>query len=73
MPMPTILDLWRWRVTDPDTGRRYTTTHRMTEADARALDPGAERIPGTLEVREVPADPTVISTSAWQGKLPDVR
>jgi len=26
----------------------------MTEADARATDPGAERVPGSLEQRQVP-------------------
>lgn len=73
MPMPTILDLWRWSVTDPDTGRRYTTRHRMTEADARALDTAAERVPGTQELRPVPDDPGAVSTSGWMGKLADVR
>ena len=48
------LDLWRWRLTDPDTGRGYTTRHRMTDADALAQDPKAERGAGSLEQRQVP-------------------
>ena len=45
------LHLWRWRITD-DRGRRISTRHLMTEADALATDPTAERIPGTEEVRK---------------------
>ena len=49
--MQTII-LWRWRITD-DRGRRIETRHRMTEADALAQDPTAERIDGTEERRQV--------------------
>lgn len=52
--MKTI-DLWRWYATDPATGRRRATRHVMTEADALATDPGAERVLGSLEQRQVPA------------------
>lgn len=51
--MQTIT-LWRWRITD-DRGRRIETRHRMTEADALAQDPTAERIPGTEETRRARA------------------
>lgn len=51
--MKTI-DLWRWRITDPASGHRYTTRHRMTDADALALDPAAQRVEGSLEQRLVP-------------------
>lgn len=57
------LELWRWWVTDPERGVRYATRHRMTEADALALDPTAERVPGTLEVREVADDPETLRAS----------
>lgn len=63
-----ILELWRWRVTDPDTGRAYQTRHRMTEADAMLLDPRASRVPGSLEVRSVPEtteERCAAATSAW--------
>lgn len=37
--------LYFWRVIDPlRPGRRYTTRHRMTAAEAQALDPSAERV-----------------------------
>lgn len=49
--MQTIT-LWRWRITD-DRGRRVETRDRMTEADALATDPQAERIAGTGETRQV--------------------
>lgn len=51
--MPTI-HLWRWRLTSEITGRRYSSRWVMSEADALALDPTAERLPHSLEVREVP-------------------
>lgn len=65
LAMQTI-ELYRWRVTDPATGSRYTTRHLMTEADAKATDPAAELVPGTREVRPVLEDPFEASTSAWQ-------
>jgi hypothetical protein len=51
------IELWRWRVTDPVTGRVYRTLHRMTAADALAIDPKAQRIEHTLELRTVPDGP----------------
>lgn len=48
------IDLYQWWVTDPASGRRYKTRHRMTEADALATDPAAERVPGSLETRLAP-------------------
>lgn len=51
--MPTIT-LHRWIVTGRD-GKRRPTRHLMTAADALATDRTAEQIPGTAEVRHVPA------------------
>lgn len=51
------IELYRWRLTSPITGRRYTSGYLMTEADARELDPTAERVAGTQEDRQVPDDP----------------
>ena len=49
--------LYRWRVSDPlRPGRTYVTRHHMSEADALAMDPTAERDEGTLKVIERPAD-----------------
>ena len=60
------VDLYRWHLTDPESGRRYITRHRMTEADARAVDPAAVSLPGSLERRLVPSgvDEHQV-TSAW--------
>lgn len=48
--------LWQWRVLDPDRPwqRRYKTRHHMTESEALAMDPTAERVEGTLRVIEGP-------------------
>jgi hypothetical protein len=62
------LQRWRWRVTDPASGRRYVTRHHMTEADALATDPAAERVEGTLQVLEVADGPNLHSTSS--GRTP---
>lgn len=71
--MTHTIELWRWTITDPVTGRRRETRHLMIERDALMEDPTAERLDGTLEVRELPDDLLQMNTSAWQGKLPDVR
>lgn len=51
--MKTI-DLWRWLITDPATGRRRATRYAMSEADALSTDPQAQRVPGSLEHRQAP-------------------
>ncbi len=51
------IELWRWRLTDPASGRTYNTRHVMTEADALALDPRAQRVEHTRELRSVPDGP----------------
>lgn len=62
---------WRWRILDPDRGRRYTPRCHMTEADALALDPTAERVDGTLQLLELPDSPAEHqSTSAWRAEPP---
>lgn len=48
------LDLYRWRVTDPVSRRRYITRYPLSEANARDFDPCAERIEGTHERIMVP-------------------
>lgn len=53
--MKTI-ELWRWRVRGPN-GRVHATRYAMTEADALQRDAAAVRVPGTRELREVPATP----------------
>lgn len=62
------LELWRWWVTDHERGVRYATRHVMSEADALALDPTAERVPGTMETREVASDAEQMRTSSIRPK-----
>jgi hypothetical protein len=47
-----VIDLYRWRVTDLVSGRRYITRYPMSEANAKDLDPKAERIAGSHERME---------------------
>lgn len=63
--MPTI-EQWKWRVYDPDRERHVKTSCHLSEADARTLDPDAERIEGTRRVLDVPDDLEAMRTSAWQ-------
>jgi hypothetical protein len=44
-----FIDLYRWRVTDKVSGRRYVTRYPMSEANALDLDPQAERVEGSHE------------------------
>jgi hypothetical protein len=48
------LELWRWRIHSPITGRLFTSRYAMTEADALVCDPLAARLPYSKEVRMVP-------------------
>ena len=50
-----LVEYWRWRYRDSKTGRVCRTLFQLTEAEARAL-PEAERIPGSMLLREVEAD-----------------
>jgi len=51
-PSPATVEYWQWRYRDASTGRVCRTTFRMTAEEA-AKYPQAERIDGTLLVREV--------------------
>lgn len=58
--------LYFWRVTDPlRPSRRYTTRHRMTAAEAQALDPSAERVEESCLVVTAPS----VATST-PGRVP---
>ena len=50
-----LLDYWFWTFTDPVTGQRRTTGWRMTAIDAQAY-PQAQRVPGTLQLRDSDMD-----------------
>lgn len=57
------LELHRWMVTDEVTGKRRATRYVMSREDALKLDPTAEPVPGTLELRAVPDDPTAMGAA----------
>ncbi len=49
-----IKEFWRWRLRSEITGRLYTSRYDMTEADAQATNPKAQRLPGSKQVQMVP-------------------
>jgi hypothetical protein len=65
-PMQHFIELWFWRVTDPVSQRRYVTRHRLNETDAIDLDPNAERVPGSMELRPVPEGSRALRSSSFQ-------
>lgn len=66
LPAMKTLELYRWWVTDPESGRRHATRHRMTREDALQVDPCAQVVAGSLELRDVMEDVWTVSTSSWQ-------
>lgn len=54
-PVRKLVEYWRWRYRDPKTGRVCRTLFQLTEAEAQNL-PDAERIPGSMLLREVDSD-----------------
>ena len=49
-----LVGYWRWRYRDPETGRICQTLFRLSERDAAKL-PQAQRIEGSMQLREVDA------------------
>lgn len=47
-----LVECWRWRFRDPASGRLCRTMYAISEEEARKF-PNAERLPGTLIMREV--------------------
>ena len=47
-----LVECWRWRFRDPGSGRMCRTMYAISEEEARKF-PQAERVPGTLIMREV--------------------
>ena len=50
--MMKLVECWRWRFRDPASGRVCRTMYAISEEEARKF-PQAERVPGTLIIREV--------------------
>jgi hypothetical protein len=67
--MPTI-EKWRWRLKASTTGKLYTTRHLMTEAEALAQDPAAERLPHSRVVIDAGAVPLVTPRQSQARPLP---
>ncbi|MEP7056256.1 MAG: hypothetical protein ABI809_00580 [Caldimonas sp.] len=52
-----LVEYWRWRYRDPETGHIRRTPLQMSEVEILKLSAHAERIDGTMTVREVNEDP----------------
>jgi hypothetical protein len=48
-----LTEFWLWTIPDEVTGKRVRTRWRMTDAQAAGY-PGAQRVPGSCEVRQLP-------------------
>jgi hypothetical protein len=53
----TTVEYWRWRYRNIETGRICRTMFPCSEQEAAKLYPGAERIQGTMVLREVDPEP----------------
>jgi hypothetical protein len=50
-----FVEYWRWRYRDPKTGRLCQTLFQLSEREAAEFPP-AERIEGSMSLREAKAD-----------------
>lgn len=48
------VEFWIWWIVDETSGQRRRTSWRMTEAEALEAYPGAQKVEGTCEVRNLP-------------------
>ena len=48
-----LVEYWRWFYWDPETGRFERTETHLTSEEAEQRHPGAQRIAGSLTLREV--------------------
>ena len=58
------VEYWRWRYRDVETGRICRTPVACTAEEARSRYPGAERIEGTMSLREEPSAVSSYSAEA---------
>jgi len=54
-PAQKLVEYWRWRYRDPETGRFCRTLFQLSEREATKL-PQAQRIEGSMLLREVDDD-----------------
>ncbi len=52
---PKVVEFWRWRYRDPETGRICQTLYQLSVREALEL-PHAQRIEGSMLLREMDAD-----------------
>jgi hypothetical protein len=48
------VEVWHWLIPDRLTGQRRRSQHRMSDAEARAAYPDAQKVDDSLEVRWLP-------------------
>lgn len=63
------VDIWQWTMRSQTTGQVARSRWKMTEAEAKTLDPMAQRVEGSREVLAVyeDADPMLPANSAGLG------
>jgi hypothetical protein len=62
------VEYWRWRYRDIATGRICRTMFQVSEAEARVHYVDAERIEGSMTLRELPEKTFVAAGGAPEGK-----
>ena len=62
------VEYWRWRYRDVETGRSCRTMFPMSEEEARAQYVDAERIEGSMTLREMPENAFAAAARAPEGK-----
>lgn len=64
------VEYWCWRINSETAPfKPYNSRHHMTEETALARHPEAVRVPGSMEVRDIPETDEEFmanTTSAWQ-------
>ncbi len=66
------VEYWRWRYRDPKTGRVCRTVFQLTAEEASQY-PNAERIDGTMLLREVDDDDEDTEPSVFRSEVKDAR
>jgi hypothetical protein len=67
-----LVEYWRWRYRDTKSGRMVRTLFQLTEAEAAKL-PEAERIEGSMLLRECDADDFPETSPEVHRAAPDSR
>lgn len=65
--MTKPVEFWLWWITDEVTKKRRKTRYRMTERDALAAYPDAEKVEGSCEVRQLPETDNEAAQKHYRG------